>query len=84
MLILSRAMCRTAYLVRLPCAREQVCRAFLLESSTVFYRGVYFGGHSAGAHLAVRALDSSLKNMLSAVSEDAASMIKGRRPAKSY
>jgi arylformamidase len=41
-------------------------------------RGVYLAGHSAGAHLVVRVLDSNLKKMLSdVISEDAASMIKG-------
>lgn len=49
----------------------------------VLYRGVYLSGHSAGAHLIARALDSNLKKMLSAISEVATSMIKGRSRIKS-
>lgn len=54
-----------------------------LSVITVLYRGVYLSGHSAGAHLVARALDSSLKKMLSLISEVADSMIKGRSVIKS-
>lgn len=58
-------------------------RCVNLSVIMVLYRGVYLSGHSAGAHLIARALDSNLKKMLSAISEVATSMIKGRSRIKS-